>query len=156
MNAVAVHGDGVGDTMYYGPGAGSEPTASAVIADIVDIARTFDANLDVRPAHLGFRPESIKDLDVLPIENVETSYYLRMAVSDHAGVMAKLTQILSDRDISIEAMVQKEAKGEAANATVVLLTHEVKEQVMNEAIAEIEALDDVAGKVSRIRAEHSE
>ena len=156
MNAVAVHGDGVGDTMYYGPGAGSEPTASAVIADIVDIARTFDANLDVRPAHLGFRPESIKDLDVLPIENVETSYYLRMAVSDHAGVMAKLTQILSDRDISIEAMVQKEAKGEAANATVVLLTHEVKEQVMNEAITEIEALDDVAGKVSRIRAEHSE
>ncbi|MFC3150945.1 homoserine dehydrogenase [Litoribrevibacter euphylliae] len=156
MNAVAVHGDAVGDTMYYGPGAGSEPTASAVIADLVDLARTFDADSNARPAHLGFQPESINNIGVLPVEEIETSYYLRMEVQDHAGVMAKLTQILSDRGISIEAMMQKEAKGGSSNATVVLLTHEVKEKVMNEAITEIEAFDDVSGSVTRIRAEHSE
>ncbi len=156
MNAVAVHGDAVGDTMYYGPGAGSEPTASAVIADLVDLARTFDADIQTRPAHLGFRAESIKNIDVLPVEEVETSYYLRMQVPDQTGVMAKLTQILSDRGISIEAMIQKEAKGGSSSATVVLLTHEVKEHIMNDAIAAMEALKDVVGSVSRIRAEHSE
>jgi homoserine dehydrogenase len=156
MNAVAVHGDGVGDTMYYGPGAGSEPTASAVISDIIDLARTFDADSAARPAHLGFRAENIQDISVLPVEEIETSYYLRMQVQDQTGVMAKLTQILSDRGISIEAMVQKEAKAGESNATVILLTHEVKEKVMNEAIAEIEALSDVEGAVARIRAEHSE
>jgi len=156
MNAVAVHGDGVGDTMYYGPGAGSEPTASAVIADLVDLARTFDADNNARPAHLGFRADSINNIGVLPVEEVETSYYLRLQVQDHTGVMAKLTQILSERDISIEAMIQKEAKGGNSNATVVLLTHEVKEQIMNEAIAAIEALEYVSGSVTRIRAEHSE
>lgn len=155
MNAVAVHGDAVGDTMYYGPGAGSEPTASAVIADLVDLARTFDADNNARAAHLGFHADSISDLSVLPVEEVETSYYLRMQVEDETGVMAKITQILSSRGVSIEAMVQKEAKAEA-KATVVLLTHEVKEQLMNEAIAEIEALADVNGSVTRIRAEHSE
>jgi homoserine dehydrogenase len=142
--------------MYYGPGAGSEPTASAVIADLVDLARTFDADIQTRPAHLGFRAESIKNIDVLPVEEVETSYYLRMQVPDQTGVMAKLTQILSDRGISIEAMIQKEAKGGSSSATVVLLTHEVKEHIMNDAIAAMEALKDVVGSVSRIRAEHSE
>ena len=122
---------------------------------MVDLARTFDADNNARAAHLGFHADSISDLSVLPVEEVETSYYLRMQVEDETGVMAKITQILSSRGVSIEAMVQKEAKAEA-KATVVLLTHEVKEQLMNEAIAEIEALADVNGSVTRIRAEHSE
>lgn len=153
MNAVAVHGDAVGNTMYYGPGAGSEPTASAVIADIVDVARTFDAGTDARPASLAFKPEQIKDVPVLPIEEIETSYYLRLQVEDETGVMAKVTQILSGLNISIEAIIQKEPKDGQKEVSVIMLTHETAEKNLNTAIAQIEALEDVLGSVTRIRVE---
>ena len=154
MNAVLVNADAVGATLYYGAGAGSEPTASAVVADIVDVARTLTVDPENRVPHLAFQPDSLSDLPILSMDDVETAYYLRLCVLDKAGVMADITRILADSSISIEALIQKEPREGEQKVPVILLTHRVREQQMNEAIAKIESLDSVAGKVTRIRMEH--
>lgn len=146
MNAVAVNGDAVNDTLFCGPGAGAGPTASAVVADIIDIAR----GIEVEP--LSFN--SLEDIKVLPIEEVETCYYLRMQANDKAGVLANVASILSNKGINIEAIIQKEPKEGETLVPVIMLTHKVQEKVMNEAIAEIEALTDIQDSVTRIRVEH--
>lgn len=146
MNAVAVNGDAVNDTLFCGPGAGAGPTASAVVADIIDIAR----GIEVEP--LSFN--SLEDTKVLPIEEVETCYYLRMQANDKAGVLANVASILSNKGINIEAIIQKEPKEGETLVPVIMLTHKVQEKVMNEAIAEIEALTDIQDSVTRIRVEH--
>ncbi len=154
MNAVLVQGDAVGHTLYYGAGAGADPTASAVVADIVDVVRTLTADPDNRVPHLAFQPDALSDLPVLPIEEVETAYYLRLQALDRPGVLADVTRILADRGISIEAILQKEPLPGASDAQIILLTYEVKERWMNEAIAAIEALDSIHAPVTRIRLEH--
>lgn len=151
LNAVMVNGDAVGDTLYVGAGAGAGPTASAVVADIMDLARSIDAESSVRVNHMAF--ERIKDVNVLPIEEITTCYYLRLQVQDKAGVLAKVTGILSERDINIEAIIQKEHDVDD-KAEVILLTHLVQEKVMNDAIKAIEDLDSTEGKVTSIRVEH--
>ncbi|MAQ99513.1 MAG: homoserine dehydrogenase [Oceanospirillaceae bacterium] len=151
MNAVMVKGDAVGDTLYVGAGAGAGPTASAVVADIMDLARVLDVPASARVSHMAF--DRIKDVNVLPIDEIRTCYYLRLQVQDKAGVLAKVTGILSERGINIEAIIQKEP-ADHANAQVILLTHLVTEKVMNDAIDAIEALDSTEGKVTRIRVEH--
>ena len=153
MNAVLVKGDAVGATMYYGAGAGSEPTASAVIADLVDITRLHTADPDHRVPHLAFQPDRIADTRVLPMEEVVTSYYLRMRVEDRPGVLADITRILADLSISIGAMVQKEPSEGEHQVDIIMLTHETREKQVNAAIVKIEALPVVAGKVTRIRLE---
>ncbi len=153
MNAVLVKGDAVGPTLYYGAGAGSLPTASAVVADIIDITRTLTTDPENRVPHLAFQPGELSDLPVLPIEKIETAYYLRMTVQDRPGVVAAVAGILGETGISIEAIHQKEpAKGET-EVPVVMLTHRVREAQMNDAIARIEALDAIDGSVTRIRVE---
>ncbi len=152
MNAVLVKGDAVGPTLYYGAGAGAEPTASAVVADVVDVVRTLTSDPDNRVPHLAFQPDALSDLPILPMTDVETAYYVRMQVADKPGVLANVTRILGDADISIEAIVQKEPAGDAP-ATIILLTHRVNEGKMDAAIAAIEALDTVTSEVSRIRLE---
>lgn len=153
LNAVMVQGDAVGPTMYYGPGAGAEPTASSVIADIVDVARTMNTDYAERVPPLAFTEESLdSESGILPMEEVETAYYLRLQAVDRPGVLAKVASILSDKGISIEAIIQKEAK-ENELVPIILLTHQTKEQQMNAAIAEIEAQDAVDGEVVRIRVE---
>ena len=154
MNAVLMQGDAVGQTLYYGAGAGADPTASAVVADIVDVVRTLTADPDNRVPHLAFQPDALSDLPVLPIEEVETAYYLRLQALDRPGVLADVTRILADRGISIEAILQKEPLPGASDAQIILLTYEVKERWMNEAIAAIEALDSIHAPVTRIRLEH--
>jgi homoserine dehydrogenase len=154
MNAVLVKGDAVGPTLYYGAGAGSEPTASAVIADLVDVTRTLTADPHNRVPHLAFQPDALSDIPVLPMEEIETAYYLRLLAQDKPGVLADITRILGDRGISIEAIIQKEAAPEATRVPIILLTHTVREGQMNQAIANIEALDSIEGSVTRIRLEH--
>ncbi|MCK0508824.1 homoserine dehydrogenase [Aromatoleum anaerobium] len=153
MNAVVVHGDAVGATLYYGKGAGAEPTASAVIADLVDVTRLHTADPEHRVPHLAFQPEQVRDLKVLPIEEVVTSYYLRMRVEDKPGVLADITRILADSDISIEAMIQKEAPEGASQTDIIMLTHVTIEKNANAAIAKIEALPVVQGRITRLRME---
>ncbi len=153
MNAVLVQGDAVGPTLYYGPGAGDEPTASAVIADVVDVVRTMGAAVENRVPHLAFQADSINNMAILDMGEVETSYYLRISAADRPGVMAELTKILGDRGISIEAMIQQEPTEGESNANIIMLTHKVQEKCMNDAIAMIESLDTVAGEVMRIRME---
>jgi homoserine dehydrogenase len=153
MNAVLVKGDAVGPTMYYGAGAGAEPTASAVIADLVDVTRMHTADPEHRVPHLAFQPEQLSDLPFLPIGEVETSYYLRMRVQDKPGVLADITRILADREISIDAMIQKEPPEGAKQTDIILLTHRTIEKRVVDAIEKIEALPTVAGKVVRIRME---
>jgi len=153
MNAVMVYGDAVGTTLYYGKGAGAEPTASAVIADLVDVTRLHTADPEHRVPHLAFQPDQVRDLKVLPIEEVETSYYLRMRVDDKPGVLADITRILADSDISIEALLQKEAPEGASQTDIIMLTHSTLEKNANAAIASIEALPVVAGKIIRLRME---
>jgi homoserine dehydrogenase len=153
MNAVLVMGDAVGPTLYYGAGAGAEPTASAVVADIVDVVRTLTSDPENRVPHLAFQPDALSDHEVLPIDRVETAYYLRMTAEDKPGVLAEVTNILGGLNISIEAIVQKEPDNEASKATLVMLTHRVLEKNMNQAIGKIEALDAISGKVMRIRVE---
>lgn len=161
MNAVMVHGDAVGTTLYYGKGAGSEPTASAVIADLVDITRLHSADAAQRVPHLAFQPEAINlamsDLPVLPMSEVVTSYYLRLRVADQAGVLAKVTGILADAGISIDAVLQREADevgGEGSTQTdVIILTHDCVEAKMNAAIAQMQALPTVLAGITRIRKE---
>ncbi len=153
MNAVLVQGDAVGPTLYYGPGAGDEPTASAVIADVVDVVRTMGAAVDNRVPHLAFQADAINNMTILDMGEVETSYYLRISAADRPGVMAELTKILGDRGISIEAMIQQEPAEGESNTNIIMLTHKVQEKCMNDAIAIIESLDAVAGEVMRIRME---
>ena len=153
MNAILVMGDAVGPTLYYGAGAGAEPTASAVVADIVDVARVLTSDPENRVPHLAFQPQSLSNVPVLDMAEVETAYYLRMQAEDKPGVMAEVTRILGDRNISIEAIIQKEPLVGSDKATIIMLTHKVLEKNMNQAIADIEALDTIAGKVTRIRVE---
>lgn len=154
MNAILVKGDAVGQTMYYGAGAGAEPTASAVVADLVDVARMLTADPGHRVPHLAFQPDQLSNVPVLPMGEVETSYYLRLKVQDRPGVLADITRILADLDISIEAMVQKEPNPGEKQVDIIMLTHLTVEKNVNAAIAKIEALPVVAGKVTRIRLEH--
>ncbi|WP_415897046.1 homoserine dehydrogenase [Neptuniibacter sp. QD72_48] len=152
MNAVLVDGDAVGQTMYYGAGAGAEPTASAVVADIVDVVRTLTADRDNRVPHLAFQPTELSDAPILPIEQTESAYYLRMNAQEKPGVLAKISSILGAQDINIEAIIQKETAED--QVPVIILTQSVLEQKVNDAIAQIEALDEINGSVTRIRAEH--
>ncbi len=153
MNAVLVQGDAVGATLYYGKGAGSEPTASAVIADLVDITRLATADPEHRVPYLAFQPDEMADTPILPISEVTTSYYLRMRVVDKPGVLAEVTRILADASISIDAMLQKEADEGETQTDLIMLTHETRERQIDAAIAAIESLPTVAGKVNRIRLE---
>ncbi len=153
MNAVLVKGDAVGATMYYGRGAGAEPTASAVVADLVDVTRMLTSDPENRVPHLAFQPDALSDVPVLPIDEVRTSYYLRLRVFDKPGVLADVTRILADLGISIDAMIQKEPSEGEEQADVILLTHETVEKYINQAIAKIEALSSISGKVTRIRLE---
>lgn len=154
MNAVLVKADAVGPTLYYGAGAGAEPTASAVVADLVDVARTLTVDPENRVPHLAFQPDALTDLPILSMDDVKTAYYLRLCALDRPGVMADITRLLGDRAISIEALIQKEPPEGQSQVPVILLTREVREQQMNEAIQQIELLDSVQGKVTRIRMEH--
>ena len=157
MNAVVVHGDAVGTTLYYGKGAGSEPTASAVIADLVDVTRLHTADPHHRVPHLAFQPDAMSDLPVLPMSEVVTSYYLRMRVADEAGVLAKVTGVLALNGISIDAVLQREADevgGEGATSTdLIILTHDTREGTMDKVLAELQALPTVLSPIVRIRKE---
>jgi homoserine dehydrogenase len=153
MNAALVQGDAVGPTLYYGAGAGREPTASAVIADLVDVTRTLTVDSENRVPHLAFQPDQLSDMPVLPIDAVETAYYLRMRAADRPGVLADVCRILAEQGISIEAVVQKEPAADASEVTIIMLTHRIVERHMNEAIRRIEALETISGKVKRIRVE---
>ena len=153
MNAVMVQADAVGTTLYYGKGAGSEPTASAVIADLVDITRLHTADPLNRVPHLAFQPDELSDVAVLPMAQVVTSYYLRLRVADEAGVLAKVTGILAESDISIDAVLQREA-GEGENQTdLIILTHDCVESRMGAALAQMQSLPTVLGPITRIRKE---
>ena len=153
MNGILVKGDAVGPTLYYGAGAGSQPTASAVVADLVDVTRLITADPEHRVPHLAFQPDQLSNDPVLPIEEVETSYYLRMRVVDKPGVLADITRILADSTISIDAMVQKEPGEGESRVDIVMLTHLALEKNVNQAMAKIEKLSSVEGKVTRIRLE---
>ena len=153
MNAVLVKGDAVGATLYYGAGAGAEPTASSVVADLVDVTRLHTADPNHRVPHLAFQPDQLADLKVLPMEEVVTAYYLRMRAQDKPGVLAEITRILADLDISIDALIQREPEEGENQADVVMLTHLAKERAVNAAIERIEALPSIEGKVVRIRME---
>jgi homoserine dehydrogenase len=153
MNAILVKGDAVGPTLYYGAGAGSSATASAVVADLVDVTRMLTADPNHRVPHLAFQPDQLHDTAILPMGKVETGYYLRLAAYDRPGVMADVTRILADLSISIGAMLQKEAEEGEDVVDVIILTHLSLEENVNEAIARIEKLSTIAGKVVRIRLE---
>ncbi|WP_027329153.1 homoserine dehydrogenase [Marinimicrobium agarilyticum] len=154
MNAVLVKGDAVGPTLYYGAGAGAEPTASAVLADIVDVARTLTANPEHRVPYLGFQQEKLRsELEIVPIEEIETAYYLRMSALDKPGVLSQVAQILSDSGISIEALIQKEAADEEEIVPLILLTNRAVEKQLVEAIIKIESLSSITGPITRIRVE---
>jgi homoserine dehydrogenase len=153
MNAILVKGDAVGATLYYGAGAGAEPTASAVVADLVDVTRMHTADPEHRVPHLAFQPDRMADTPILPMEEVETSYYLRLRVLDRPGVLADITRILADLSISIDAMVQKEPSEGEEQVDIIMLTHVTQEKNVNGAIKRIEALPVVSGKVTRIRLE---
>jgi len=161
MNAVVVNGDAVGNTLYYGKGAGSEPTASAVIADLVDIARLNTADPEHRVPYLAFQPDAMSNLAVLPMSEVVTSYYLRLRVADETGVLAKVTGILAEAGISIDAVLQREADeigvetvaGQVPQTDVIILTHDCMEACMNAAIAQMQALPSVLEPITRIRKE---
>lgn len=153
MNAVLVKGDAVGATLYYGAGAGAEPTASAVVADVIDVVRALTSDPENRVPHLAFQADSLHDIPVLTSDRFKTSYYLRLTAKDKSGVLADVTRILADHHISIEAIIQKEPLGTETAIPIILLTQITLEKEMNAAIAEIEALQTVTGKVNRIRLE---
>lgn len=153
MNSVLVKGDAVGQTLYYGAGAGSEPTASAVIADLVDVARLQSAAPQQRVPHLAFQADALADTPILPMSAVATNYYLRICVADQPGVIADVARIMADAAISIDAILQKEPSAGEPQADLILLTHTTTEGVMNAALTKIEALPTVLGKVARIRQE---
>jgi homoserine dehydrogenase len=153
MNAVLVKGDAVGHTLYYGAGAGAEPTASAVVADVIDVVRALTSDPENRVPHLAFQADSLHDIPVLTSDRFKTSYYLRLTAEDKTGVLADVTRILADHHISIEAIIQKEPLGDETAIPIIMLTQITLEKEMNAAIAEIEALKTVTGKVNRIRLE---
>ena len=157
MNAVVVQGDAVGTTLYYGKGAGSEPTASAVIADLVDVTRLHTADPAQRVPHLAFQPDAMSDLPILAMSEVVTSYYLRLRVADQAGVLAKVTGILAEADISIDAVLQREAdevdSDSASQTDLIILTHDCEEARMDAALARMQALPTVLQNIVRIRKE---
>ena len=153
MNGILVKGDAVGPTLYYGAGAGSQPTASAVVADLVDVTRLITADPEHRVPHLAFQPDQLSSVPILAMQEVETSYYLRMRVKDRPGVLADITRILGDSRISIVAMVQKEPAPGEASVDIVMLTHRAIEKDVNAATRKIEKLSTVVGKVTRIRLE---
>ena len=153
MNAILVKGDAVGATLYYGAGAGAEPTASAVVADLVDVTRMHTADPEHRVPHLAFQPDRMSDTPILAMEEVETSYYLRLRVLDRPGVLADITRILADLSISIDAMVQKEPSEGEEQVDIIMLTHLTQEKNINSAIRRIESLPVVSGNVTRIRLE---
>ncbi len=153
MNAVLVQADAVGTTLYYGKGAGAEPTASAVIADLVDVTRLHTADPNHRVPHLAFQPDELSSVPVLPIEEVTSSYYLRMRVSDETGVLAEITRILAEAGISIDAMLQKESREGEPQTDIIILTHLTREKHVNAAIRSIESLSTVLSAVTRLRME---
>jgi homoserine dehydrogenase len=153
MNAVLVKGDAVGATLYYGKGAGAEPTASAVIADLVDVTRMLTADPEHRVPHLAFQPDAMIDLPILPVSEVVTSYYLRLRVEDKPGVLADITRILADQQISIDAMIQREPDEGEEQTDIIMLTHQTREKNIDAAITRIEALTVVKGKLTRLRLE---
>lgn len=154
MNAILVHGDAVGETLYYGPGAGSEPTASAVVADLVDVTRMYQTDPENRVPHLAFQANALAEYPILPIEEVETSYYLRLLVDDRAGVMAEITRVLAEDNISIDSMIQEQVND--GKATIIFLTHKSREGDIEKAIGLIEQMPFVHSKVTRIRLEQLE
>lgn len=154
MNAVLVRGDAVGETLYYGPGAGSEPTASAVVADLVDVTRMHNTDPENRVPHLAFQPEALADYPILAVEEVQTSYYLRLLVDDRSGVMAEITRVLAEDDISIDSMIQEQDND--GKATIIFLTHKCREGDVDKAIGQIEQMPFVHSKVTRIRLEQLE
>ncbi|HNH24766.1 MAG TPA: homoserine dehydrogenase, partial [Accumulibacter sp.] len=153
MNAVLVKGDAVGATLYYGKGAGAEPTASAVIADLVDVTRMHTADPEHRVPHLAFQPGAMVELPILPIAEVTTSYYLRLRVEDRAGVLADVARLLADNGISIDAMIQREPNEGEEQTDIIMLTHQTRERHIDQAIAGIEALPAVKGSIIRLRLE---
>ncbi len=153
MNAVVVRGDAVGPTLYYGPGAGAEPTASAVVADLVDVVRVMTADPENRVPHLAFQPDALSDLPLLPVGEIETAYYLRLSVADEPGVLADVARILADHGISIEAVIQKEGQAGQTAVPLIFLTHKVKESKLDEAASRIEAMPAVKAPIHRIRLE---
>ena len=153
MNAVLVKGDAVGPTLYYGKGAGAEPTASSIIADLVDVTRMHTADPGHRVPHLAFQPEAMIDLPILPLSEVITSYYLRLRVEDKPGVLADITRILAGQQISIDAMIQREPGEGELQTDIIMLTHQTREKNVDAAIAKIESLSVVTGKITRLRLE---
>jgi len=153
MNAVLVKGDAVGPTLYYGKGAGAEPTASSIIADLVDVTRMHTADPEHRVPHLAFQPDAMVDLPILPLSEVITSYYLRLRVEDKPGVLADITRILADQQISIDAMIQREPDEGEEQTDIIMLTHKTREKNVDAAIARIEALAVVKGRITRLRLE---
>jgi len=153
MNAVLVQADRLGPSLYYGAGAGADPTASAVIADIIDVARTITTDAQNRVPHLAFQPDQIVDIPILPITEIQTAYYLRMRVDDRPGVLAEITRVMGDKEISIEAVLQKEPETGVTQATIIMLTQKIREHQMADAIDEIKQLEAVHGDVHRIRVE---
>ncbi|MBL1319481.1 MAG: homoserine dehydrogenase [Methylophaga sp.] len=153
MNAVLVQGDAVGPTLYYGAGAGSDATASAVVADIIDIVRALTTDPENRVPHLAFQPDALVDTPILPMSEVVTSYYLRIHTEDKPGVLADITRIMSEQEISIEAILQKEPEQQGGIVPVIMLTQQIVEKNMNAAISQMEALESVKDSVMRIRVE---
>ena len=153
MNAVLVKGDAVGATLYYGRGAGAEPTASAVVADLVDVTRMHTADPENRVPHLAFQPDALSSAPILPMSEVRTAYYLRIRAFDKPGVLADMTRILADLEISIDAMIQKEPDEGQEQVDIIILTHETVEKFINQAISKIEALDTIPSKVTKLRLE---
>ena len=153
MNAVLVQADAVGTTLYYGKGAGSEPTASAVIADLVDITRLHTADPDHRVPHLAFQPDAMSDTPILPMEQVQTSFYLRLRVADEAGVLSRITTILAENDISIDAVLQRESAEGERQTDLIILTHDTEEGRMSKALAQMQGLPTVLAPIVRLRKE---
>ncbi|MFO1227534.1 homoserine dehydrogenase [Roseateles sp.] len=153
MNAVVVHGDAVGSTLFYGKGAGAEPTASAVVADLVDVTRLATADPDHRVPYLAFQPDAITDTPVLPINEVQTAFYLRLVVADQAGVLARITTILAEHDISIDAVLQRESAEGERQTDVIILTHDTIEGRMADALAKMQALSTVLAPIVKLRKE---
>jgi len=153
MNAVLVQGDAVGPTLYYGAGAGAEPTASAVVADIIDVARTFESAVDNKVTSLGYQPGKESNDTVLSAEDFETAYYLRLSVEDRSGVLADVANIFAEQGISIEAVIQKEPESEGEKVSLILLTQKVQEKKMNAALNKVES-SNISDSVTRIRMEH--
>jgi homoserine dehydrogenase len=153
MNAVVVQGDAVGTTLYYGKGAGSEPTASAVVADLVDITRLATADPDHRVPHLAFQPDELRNTPILPMAQVVTSFYLRLQVADQTGVLSRITTILAEHDISIDAVLQRESAEGEKQTDLIILTHDTVEGHMSAALAKMQALPTVLAPIVRIRKE---